>query len=220
MRDLGGATFPIKARELEAAVLFADISSFTATTAALDPVSTLAFVNTYIAWITTEALADTKGVIDKYIGDEVMVVFSPDMGSEDAVGEALHVAQRMIETDLLDFRPHVGIASGQCAIGVVGTPVRYQCSVFGAPVALAARCSKESVGAAITLPTDDWSEREVAKLVDDEHAWSIEERNVEPKGLGQVSVTQLRFEVDRPLNFSLAESVAAQVSEIRGDATP
>lgn len=39
---------PIKGREIEATVLFADITSFSSRTADLDPAETLAFVNHFL----------------------------------------------------------------------------------------------------------------------------------------------------------------------------
>ena len=50
--DGWGATFPVKGREIDATVLFADISSFSARSLNLSAVETLAFVNNFFAWIT------------------------------------------------------------------------------------------------------------------------------------------------------------------------
>ena len=74
--DGWGAPFPVKGREIEATVLFAHISAFSARSLGLSAVETLAFVNNFFAWITAEALRGRTGIIDKYIGDEVMVVFA------------------------------------------------------------------------------------------------------------------------------------------------
>lgn len=135
------AFFPVRGREIDATVLFADITAFSARTQELTPTETLIFVNNFFAWISAEALRHTHGLIDKYIGDEVMVVFSKEFGSTDPFGEAVEAAQRMAERDALAFCPHIGIASGRVIVGYAGTPLRYNCSVFGAPVALAARCA-------------------------------------------------------------------------------
>jgi adenylate cyclase len=63
-----GAKFPVKGREIEATVLFADITGFSARTLNLDPTETLASVNHFFAWITAEALRGRLGIVDKYIG--------------------------------------------------------------------------------------------------------------------------------------------------------
>ena len=74
--DGWNASFPVKGCEIDATVLFADISFFAARTLDLTPAETLIFVNKFFAWISAEALRGTKAIVDKYIGDEVMIVFS------------------------------------------------------------------------------------------------------------------------------------------------
>jgi class 3 adenylate cyclase len=154
--DGWGAAVPVKGQEIEATILFADISSFSSRTLNLSPTETLAFVNTFFAWITAEALRVGPAIVDKYIGDEIMVIFSPAFGSQDAFADAVQTARRMGENDFLDFCPHMGIAAGVVTAGFVGTLVKYNCSVFGAPVALAARCaglhSGQAASSSIVFP--------------------------------------------------------------------
>ena len=71
MDDGWGAKFPIKGIELEATVLFADISGFTRRTADLRSTETLRFVNNFFSWITAEAIKDRPCIVDKYIGDGI-----------------------------------------------------------------------------------------------------------------------------------------------------
>jgi len=100
-------------------------------------------------------------------------VFSKEFGSEDPFGEAVRVARSMGEDDFFAFVPHIGIASGQVIVGYAGTQVMYNCSVFGAPVALAARCAgiKPNVpettdsgfpafSCVITFPDAEWGEHD------------------------------------------------------------
>jgi class 3 adenylate cyclase len=95
-----GAPLSVKGLVLEAAVLFADIARFTERTADMTPVETLAYVNTFFTWITAEALRD-QGIIDKYIGDAMMVVFAEELGSEHPFADAVRTAVRMCENDVL-----------------------------------------------------------------------------------------------------------------------
>jgi class 3 adenylate cyclase len=122
--DGWGAAVPVKGREIEAAILFSDISGFSSRTLNLSSTATLAFVNWFFAWITAEALRVGPGIVDKYIGDEIMVIFSPAFGSKDAFADAVQTARRMGENDFLDFRPHMGITAGIVTVGFVGTPVK------------------------------------------------------------------------------------------------
>jgi hypothetical protein len=211
--DGWGATMPVKGREIDATILFADISAFSARTAELDAAETLAFVNHFVAWISAESLTGGPGIIDKYIGDEVMVVFSKEFGSEDPLLDAVHAGRGMGQNDVYAFMPHIGIASGRVIVGYVGTPQGYGTSVFGAPVALAARCAgtglPDDVGTRIssymTLPASEIDGREFAELIptvvregpdgddyEQPHGWRLlNPRTVAMKNMGEVEVAQI-----------------------------
>jgi class 3 adenylate cyclase len=158
--DGWGAKFPVKGREIEASILFSDISSFSERTSGLTATETLIFVNNFFAWITAEALRGQPGIIDKYIGDEIMVVFSKEFGSEDPFVDALRTARWMAENDALSFGPHMGVASGVVTVGYVGTPLKYNCSVYGFPIVVAKRCasiqSTAVSGSSIFFPAELW----------------------------------------------------------------
>ncbi len=166
--DGWGAIFPIKGREIEATILFSDISFFSKRAIELSSTETLIFVNNFFAWITAEALRDRPGIVDKYIGDEIMVIFSEEFGSEDSFMDAVQTARWMAENDALSFIPHMGIASGVVTVGFVGTPLKYNCSVFGVPVTLAARCAsvkpQASISSSIIFPAELWRDRSFEEI--------------------------------------------------------
>lgn len=203
--DGWGAGFPVKGREIEATVLFADITAFSSRTLGLSPAATLVYVQNFFAWITAEALQGRPGIVDKYIGDEVMVVFSGEFGSDDPFVDAVQAAAAMSRHDALAYQPHIGIASGAVIVGYAGTAFRYNVSVFGAPVALAARCAavkpvdpNASVSSTIVMPAADWGERDlddVVPRVGNEaqfRRFELQEaRDVEMKGLGSLSVREI-----------------------------
>jgi class 3 adenylate cyclase len=198
--DGWGAAVPVKGREIEAAILFADISSFSSRTLNLSPTETLAFVNTFFAWITAEALRVGPAIVDKYIGDEIMVIFSPAFGSQDAFADAVLTARRMGENDFLDFCPHMGIAAGVVTAGFVGTPVKYNCSVFGAPVALAARCaglhSGQAASSSIVFPAALAGDRPLADFFPSAPGrpspWKVlPPRTAKPKNVGEIEVVEV-----------------------------
>lgn len=163
--DGWGAMFPVKGREIEAAILFIDIAGFSTRTYDLSPVETLIFVNNFFAWMTAEGLRGRPGIVDKYIGDEMMIVFAREFGSDDPFSDAVQTARWMAERDSLAFCPHIGLATGRVVIGYVGTPLKYNCSVFGRAVALASRCCgirTAAMGASIIMPAETWGERKLA----------------------------------------------------------
>lgn len=201
-------SYAVKGREIDAAILFADISAFTSRTSSLSSAATLFLVNHFFSYISLAALRHSTGIVDKYIGDEIMVVFSDEFGSPDPVEEALQTARWMAERDPLQYCPHVGIAYGTVTVGYVGTPLSYDCSVFGAPVTLASRCAGVApdidARAWISLPSELWGDRSFEDLypptkigVGDEirerpHTWELRPaRTVQLKGLDDTSITQI-----------------------------
>lgn len=207
--DGWGAYFPVKGIELEATVLFADISGFSRRTAEMSPTETLIFVNNFFSWVTAEAIKDSHCIIDKYIGDEVMLLFASEFGSEDPFADALQTARWMSERDALSFCPHIGIASGLVTAGYVGTPIKYSASLFGRPVTLASRCANVKAegfySSTITFPSDEWRERNLSEVfppnvyeqaegekVEQPLAWKLcEPREVEMKNVGKVMVREI-----------------------------
>ncbi|MBL7128970.1 MAG: adenylate/guanylate cyclase domain-containing protein [Ignavibacteria bacterium] len=152
--DGGGVSFPLKGRKINATILFIDIVNFSGRTKNLSPIETLIFVNNFFTWITAEALISSPCIVDKYIGDEIMVIFSTEFGNKNPFVEALKSAIRILAFDYLCYFPHIGISSGDVIIGYVGTPKRFNCSVFGYPVTLAKRCT--SVNSQIAFPDELW----------------------------------------------------------------
>lgn len=210
----GGYPFPVKGREIEATVLFADISGFSTRTLNMSPAATLVFVQNFFAWITAEALHGRPGLVDKYIGDEVMVVFSKEFGSEEPLIDAVRAAAAMSKNDFHAYCPHIGIASGRVIVGYAGTALRHNVSVFGAPVALAARCAgvkpaatneQRWVSSTIVMPATEWGDRELQDVLPPpkrtmpdgrEHVepttFELQPgREVDMKGLGAVAVREI-----------------------------
>jgi hypothetical protein len=206
--DGWGAKIILKGREIEATILFADISEFSKRTSDLSPSETLHFVNHFMTWITAEAIRGKSCIIDKYIGDEVMLIFSKEFGSEDPFVEAVRTARWIGERDSLSFCPHMGIASGKVIIGYVGTPIKYNCSVFGLPVTVASRCanvqSTKRYSSRIVFPSNLWGQRvfneifnpviygDERKSVKVPSTWQmLDKRKENLKNLGEIEITEI-----------------------------
>ncbi|MBI1803410.1 MAG: adenylate/guanylate cyclase domain-containing protein [Ignavibacteria bacterium] len=161
IEDGWGVRFQVKGCEIEAVILFADITNFSGRTNTPSAMHTLAFANHFITWITAEAVKHSPGIVDKYIGDEVMIVFSKEFGSSDPLKDALITARWIGERDVWSFCPHMGIAGGNVMVGYIGTPVKYSCSVFGLPVTVASRCANHKLPGKnqpqIILPSELWT---------------------------------------------------------------
>lgn len=130
--------YPLAALETTGAVLFADMPGYSSRAVELTPVECAALTSLFFAWFEGEALRGSNGLLDKYIGDEAMVVFLDDHGP--ALVRAMQVAERMLAHDPYAFAPKIGIAHGQLAVAWVGTYATPRVTAIGSTVNLAARC--------------------------------------------------------------------------------
>jgi adenylate cyclase len=139
----------------EASVMFCDLAGFTGLSERIEPGKVVQFLNAYFSVVTREITA-TDGIIDKYIGDAVMAYwctpFVPQsetaMRSADAallclaqMPEVTEACRRIFEgtARIRNSTVRIGIASGTCLAGSVGSQERRNYTVIGDPVNLASR---------------------------------------------------------------------------------
>lgn len=139
-----------------AAVLFADIRGFTATSERMAPVEVLNFLNEYRGRMTA-VVAAHGGTVDKFIGDAVMVVFGLRRSETADAPNALSCALAMltaIETwnrerftaGLEPVRMGIGAHYGELIIGAVGDEHRLEYTVIGDTVNTAQRIERLCAG--------------------------------------------------------------------------
>ncbi len=138
--DLGGET-------IEATVLFSDIRNFTSMSEQMSPEEVVSMLNTYFSYI-TEPINLNRGVINKFIGDAVMAIFAPHLGSENHVEDAINASLSMRERlkDLnssgklkMPIKFGVGLNTGTLVAGNIGTEKRFEYTVIGDTVNVASR---------------------------------------------------------------------------------
>ena len=141
--------------EIQATVLFSDIRGFTPLSEKLPPVELIRFLNEYFTYV-TKPITENKGVINKFMGDAVMAIFSPVFGVEDHQAAALRAALGMREA-LKAFNEQgkypevffgVGVHSGGLVAGNVGTVERLEYTVLGDTVNVASRIESQTKTAA------------------------------------------------------------------------
>jgi len=141
--------------EIQATVLFSDIRGFTPLSEKMPPTDLIRFLNEYFAYI-ARPIADNRGVINKFIGDAVMAIFSPVFGVEDhraaAVRAAVGMRAALKEFNALGRYPEVafgvGVHSGALVAGNVGTESRLEYTVLGDTVNVASRIESQTKDAA------------------------------------------------------------------------
>jgi adenylate cyclase len=135
--------------ERELTVLFADVRDFTTVAERLSPPELTALMNEFFTAMTDAVLAH-RGMLDKYIGDSLMAVFGAPLPDPEhpfnacraavAMREALarlHARWRVEGRPCLEMR--IGINTGPMVIGNMGTERRFDYTVMGDEVNVAAR---------------------------------------------------------------------------------
>jgi len=143
--DLGG-------EDIEATILFSDIRNFTAMSEKMTARQVVNFLNEYFSFI-AEPIKQNKGVINKFIGDAVMALYIPHLGSTDHVTDAVKSAIGMREK-LKQFNERkkmpvevgfgIGIHTGLLVAGNIGTTERLEYTVVGDTVNVASRIESEN----------------------------------------------------------------------------
>lgn len=134
------------------AVLFADLRGFTAYSAQVPPERLVAELNAWLG-VMVGVVRDNGGVVDKYIGDALMVVFGMSSSMPDAASRALYTAVEMqralvlhnvdrAERGVPPFAMTIGVHYGEAVVGNIGTAERMQYTVVGDAVNLASRLQR------------------------------------------------------------------------------
>ena len=136
---LGGKT-------VTATVLFSDIKGFTSLSERLDPQETVGFLNVYMTAM-TGIIEEEGGIVDKFMGDGIMAVFT-EQGSAEHAAAAVRAgirmqcrldAMRREDPILRNLQMRVGINTGEVVAGNIGSQTRMDYTVIGDNVNVASR---------------------------------------------------------------------------------
>jgi adenylate cyclase len=142
--ELGG-------EERELTMLFSDIRGFTRLSETLPPQQLISLLNTYLTRM-CRIIDETHGVVDKFVGDEIMALYNAPLAIENHAEKAIEAALLMI-ADLKWWNKErgknepqitvgIGIHTGSAFAGNMGAEDRLNYTVVGANVNLAHRlCS-------------------------------------------------------------------------------
>ncbi|HCC46882.1 MAG TPA: hypothetical protein DEQ38_02005 [Elusimicrobia bacterium] len=138
--------------DMEAAVMFCDIRNFTTLSEKMSAGDLVEFLNKYFYFI-TPPITDHNGVINKFIGDAVMAIYTPLLGSDDYAADAVRAAVGM-RAALADFNASgqapgkvefgIGIHSGKLVAGNIGTKARLEYTFIGDTVNIASRLESKT----------------------------------------------------------------------------
>jgi len=134
----------------EAAILYADIRSFTSTSSSLAPETVLAVLAEYQN-LAVEVIVEEGGRVDKFLGDGILATFGAVQESESYAADALRAATRLVECAAAEQHrfqdagwPHhlqigTAVSAGPVTVGVIGSKRRLEFTVIGDAVNRAAK---------------------------------------------------------------------------------
>ncbi len=138
-------------------LMFSDVRQFTAIseTFADDPQGLTRLMNRFLTPL-SDIIMQHKGTIDKYMGDAIMAFWNAPVDDEAHAGNACLAALGMVEAlqelnialeqeakeagrNFIPLRAGIGINTGTCLVGNLGSTRRFNYSALGDPVNLASR---------------------------------------------------------------------------------
>lgn len=130
-------------------VFFSDVAGFSSFSERMKPSEVVALMNRYLSAM-TDIIEEHGGFVDKYIGDAIVAVFGAPVEvanhAADAVRAALRCSERLAELNRAAETSHgpplaqrIGLNSGEALLGNIGSSRRFNYTVIGDSVNLAAR---------------------------------------------------------------------------------
>jgi adenylate cyclase len=143
-------------------IMFSDVRGFTTISEfyKTDPTGLTALMNRFLTPL-TNAILERKGTIDKYMGDAIMAFWNAPLDDSahetNAAAAALDMLARMDALNetrraeaeaggypVLPLDVGIGINTGTCVVGNMGSNLRFDYSVLGDPVNIASRLEGQS----------------------------------------------------------------------------
>jgi adenylate cyclase len=165
----------LSGKRIDGSVLFADIVGFTQIAEEIRPEETVSILNKYFSLI-TRACELNHGMVDKYLGDGIMLVFGAPQPDENHRFHAISCAlliQRLVDHEnvqregrgLFPVRFRIGINSGIMLAGNMGSRERMEYTVVGDNVNLASRLCSISNSGQIVISRDMYQHPNVEERV-------------------------------------------------------
>ena len=136
--SLGGET-------REVTILFSDIRGFTSLSEKLDPQEITRLLNRFLTPM-TDVLLQSGATIDKYIGDAIMAFWNAPLATDNHERRACLAALAMFDaleelnkTEAVTIKIGVGLNTGICCVGNLGSEQRFSYSAIGDAVNVSAR---------------------------------------------------------------------------------
>lgn len=129
--------------------LFSDVRDFTSISEKLSPAELSQCLNRYMGEM-TDIVFETNGTLDKYIGDAIVAFWGAPIDIGDHVDQAMDAAVKMLEVlpninkefkekGFPEFKIGLGLNSGECSVGNMGSDQIFAYTALGDNMNLGAR---------------------------------------------------------------------------------
>jgi adenylate cyclase len=130
-------------------LFFSDLAGFTGMSEHLEPEAVVTLLNEYLSRMTAIILEE-MGTVDKFEGDAIMAFWGAPLDQEDQAARACRAAlrqqgaladlnRRLNEKGLPELTMRIGLHTGEAIVGNLGSQSRFDYTVIGDTVNLAAR---------------------------------------------------------------------------------
>ncbi|MGB7288019.1 MAG: adenylate/guanylate cyclase domain-containing protein [Salaquimonas sp.] len=177
MLSLGGET-------IELSVLFTDIRGFTGISESYkkNPQGLTRLMNRFLNTL-SEPILGRSGTIDKYMGDAIMAFWNAPIAVDGHAEKACLSALKMIDNlnalnearrqewdessgqPLLEFKIGIGINTGECVVGNMGSDLRFDYTALGDTVNLASRLEGQSKNYGVEIILGDKTAKAVKETM-------------------------------------------------------
>ena len=136
--------------EMETIVtFFSDIRGFTSYSETQEPEVVVREINQLFE-LQAEIIHQHHGVIDKFVGDEIMALFPADKVQE-AVKASLDIQKAVAEDESIHFKIGIGVHTGEALVGSIGTQERRDYTAIGNTVNTGARFCGAAKGGEVII---------------------------------------------------------------------
>ena len=139
---------------------FSDVANYSKFAELLSPMDLTQLMNEYLSAM-TDVLQDEGGTLDKYVGDAIVAIFGAPLHSADHAYKACCSAIRMQQVQeklrqrwsqqqgrwpesVCQMHTRIGLNTGNAVVGNMGSTIRFNYSMSGDAVNLAARCESSA----------------------------------------------------------------------------
>ncbi|MBD8505573.1 adenylate/guanylate cyclase domain-containing protein [Hoyosella sp. G463] len=125
------------------AVMFVDLVGSTRAASTMRPGEVVAMLNRFFDTV-IRVVDQHRGFVNKFVGDEALIVFGAPVFQVEAVTQALATARELVDAlaGMPEIQVGIGVSAGTVTAGNVGAAERFEYTVIGDPVNEAARLTE------------------------------------------------------------------------------